>query len=628
MIDRRTLATLTLATVAEQPHDEDVGRVEARARRAVFGGVVSALLERAGQDPRALGLDPLGAALTRVATTTDAATAEVLALEERELEPAWRWARELDEPALPFLLGELHERFLAQRLEHATTRTRTPGHSRRGGDHWRVVEHRDRRAAGAFYTPPSVAQHVVERAVAAGADVAHGLVVDLAVGGGAFLIATALTRPASERPRWIREHCVGVDVSAEAVAVARLGLWWLAGAQAPLWDAVSALHVADALLDPLPIADGSVALVVSNPPWVAYAGRAAKPLPPSRRAALRERFRAFAGYPTLHAAFVERAAELARHGTLALLLPSATSDLAGYAPMRRVLTATHRPHEPLLELGEDAFGGVVQPCYLLLASATPTATSSGNALVLAERSHTHAEALTVEPPAALAELAALPPLPPESFRELGFQTTRAAHIALADNKARTARHTVTLLQGRDVTAFRRGEPRLFLDPSALVDARLRPASDWRAVQVVVRQTAAYPIAALHDGGAFRNSLLAAATPLFEAELLVALLNSTVWRAAHVAAQRDARQAAFPQLKIGHLRRLPTPDIAALRAHALPLARRACHERPEAAPEAPLVDALDRAVALAFGLSDARLEELRRFLEARSARRQAGAGQPK
>jgi hypothetical protein len=81
------------------------------------------------------------------------------------------------------------------------------------------------------------------------------------------------------------------------------------------------------------------------------------------------------------------------------------------------------------------------------------------------------------------------------------------------------------------------------------------------VRLVVRNTARYPIAAVSDGCAFRNSLLA----VFEsrewpAHALLALLNSAFVRWAHFHRFRDARQPVMPQLKIAHLRSIPTPPI--------------------------------------------------------------------
>src|SRR5690606_16096289 len=88
-------------------------------------------------------------------------------------------------------------------------------------------------------------------------------------------------------------------------------------------------------------------LVIGNPPWVAFAGRSAQPLPAEWRAYFRGRFAAFVGFPTLHGLFVQRAAELAPHGRIALLLPSAVADLEGYRAAREVLGRTHDIDAPL-----------------------------------------------------------------------------------------------------------------------------------------------------------------------------------------------------------------------------------------------------------------------------------------
>ncbi len=124
------------------------------------------------------------------------------------------------------------------------------------------------------------------------------------------------------------------------------------------------------------------------------------------------------------------------------------------------------------------------------------------------------------------------------------------------------------------------EPRLFLNPDAAIlsatRCRLRPREHYLGVDFVVRQTAPVTIAALHGGTHFRNSLLAGfATPGLGAELLVGLLNSTLFRALHLAHRRDARQAAFPQVKISHLRSLPSPpEDAALRAEVAAITKEA------------------------------------------------------
>jgi hypothetical protein len=103
---------------------------------------------------------------------------------------------------------------------------------------------------------------------------------------------------------------------------------------------------------------------------------------------------------------------------------------------------------------------------------------------------------------------------------------------------------------------------MHLDRDAFARTRTRfRAENYPRVAVIIRQTARFPIAAVHAPPlAFRNSLLAAYTD--EPHTLVALLNSTLLRTAHLASQRDGRQAIFPQLKIAHLRALPAPPAEA------------------------------------------------------------------
>src|SRR5690606_27317537 len=94
---------------------------------------------------------------------------------------------------------------------------------------------------------------------------------------------------------------------------------------------------------------------------------------------------------------------------------------------------------------------------------------------------------------------------------------------------------------------------------AALGARLRAPEEFRAVRLLIRQTARYPIAALSDGLAFRNSLLAGfESETWPAHALLALLNSALARGLPYARFRDARQPILPQLKIAHLRAIPCP----------------------------------------------------------------------
>ncbi len=533
-----------------------------------------------------------------------------------------------------------------------------------------------RRRSGSFFTPRAVCESVVRDASAPLLAPAQGRagdaprpfrVCDPAVGGAAFLLEACSVFEAHERARGVpleeaRRRAVlqvcGVDRSELAVAVAETALWlYLADpdvspaalrrnvvhgdalcgalwAPTPWFSSPTAEPV---LPEPPPqslvldwyaafpeVAPGGFELIVGNPPWVAFAGRSAQPLAAEWRAYFRGRYTAFAGFPTLQGVFVQRAAELAPQGRIALLLPSALADLDGYRAARAALERTHDVATPLTELGQDVFEGVVQPTFVLIADGRGERNAVGSAngapWALRERARSAIELTFAPPPAALEQLERREPLPEKTFRELGFQSNRQVTTRLFSRSAEpTAPFTLPLLEGRTVKEFRTEPPRLFLwdDPEELAAAgvRLRSSAEYGAVDFVVRQTAAVTIAARSPGLAFRNSLLAGyAVDTFDPDLLVGLLNSSLFRALHLSRQRDARQAAFPQVKVGHLRRLPRPpEHTELRAAVRSLSARATELR---ACPAELRVALDTATAQLFGLDQGELDAVRRFLSER------------
>lgn len=562
---RRSLIALVLRRVAAIAFDSAGLSLPAEAR-----------LVRLGDQERALDEDPAVRALGEPVASA------VLA--------GFEGSRE----RIPEVLGAVFEALLALDIEGS-----------RGGR--RLGATRRRRSTGSFFTPSALTAEVVARALRAldavgRADASEPSVCDPACGAGAFLVAVArelLKRrrglaessglpfdEAAERRSIVENTLAGVDIDPLAVAVCELALWaFAAGADGR--GATARLHVGDALTgrgfvdgefdrrDPRALdwqaafpGTRSFDLVIGNPPWIAYAGRASQPLSQERRAFFARRYAAFHGYPTLHAVFVERAAELGRAGVVALVVPSPIADLDGYRPLRRALLATHTLDEPLLEFGQDAFAEVTQPCFALIAAArrevAPVSADAGRAFRLSERARHGTAARAVEVPGALLRLLALEKLPHELFREMGFQTTRAVtESLLARADSPTEHHTYPLLEGREVTEFRVGPPRLFLRPDRDVlessRCRLRAREEYERVRLVVRQTAKAPIAALHSGLPFRNTLLAGfETQELPAALIVGLLNSALYRAFHLSTQRDGRQAVFPQVKIGHLRALPRP----------------------------------------------------------------------
>lgn len=461
-----------------------------------------------------------------------------------------------------------------------------------------------RKQSGSFFTPSALAAEVVRSALELVRSVVSDerpfrarplRVVDPAMGAGVFLIETCArlaqvslrspsTSSAAElsaaRAQAARESIYGVDANPLAAAVAEACLWLFIGDPAvAIRDVGENLRVGDSLLAfdwgeefPDIVRSGGFDLVVGNPPWVAFAGRAAQPLTVAERAAYRERFRAFRGYPTLQSLFVERAVTLATRGCVAFLLPSPLADLDGYAAAREVASGRHRVVQPLPEHGQDAFDGVVQPCFtLLLAPASPDHGSASPApWQLSEKSRATDTRARVEVPAVLTRLAGMPRFPPELFREVGFQSAgEVSRTLFLRAKEADALHTMPLLQGRNVREFHQGKPGLFLRPDRELlrrsGCRLRDQTEYARVDFVIRQTAAFPIAALHCGLPFRNSLLAGfAYGGLNPDLVVGLLNSVLYRALHLSRQRDGRQAVFPQVKVSHLRSLPAPPDDATR----------------------------------------------------------------
>lgn len=501
-----------------------------------------------------------------------------------------------------------------------------------------------RKRTGSYYTPEALTRVVAGRAFEAlhgalgegGVQARPLCIVDPALGAGAFLLQAGrevIERSGRSPAEVVERELFGVDVSPLAVAVAEASLWLLAdapglslaaaGVNLREGDALCSVSAGKALGrrgvdfdELLPDDADGFDLVLGNPPWVAFAGRATQPLSPAMRAHYRKGFRAFRGYPTLHALFVELAARLAPRGVVALLIPSPVADLDGYRHVRGALAASHAVQEPLLELGQDAFESVTQPSFALVAAPRQSPEPQPERpFVLTERRRSAGAAAEVQVPSALERLAGLPRLPPELFGEMGLQTNSAVtRQLLYRGRTPPAEFSYSLLEGRNIAEFSLSPPRLFLKPDqAFLSAqrcRLRAAADYQRVKLVVRQTAAITIAAAHDGTPFRNSLLAGfELPDFPSLLTLGLLNSTLYRALHLAGRRDARQGAFPQVKVGHLRSLPAPPDSVARARIAELALQASL----AGLTAELRGALDSAVYDAFGISQLEATELATFV---------------
>ena len=335
-------------------------------------------------------------------------------------------------------------------------------------------------------------------------------------------------------------------------------------------------------------------VVVGNPPWVSYVGRAAHPLDPRERRFLSEVYRSFAGYKNLQGVFIERGAYLLRDkGRLGVIVPSSMSELDGYAPTRDAHDRFCACDPDLADLGTDEFAGVFQPCMALVSTRRP----EGNHLAKGARWPVERRDLDVASRALMERLAALPPLPSALFGERGLQTSGGdvARLALSADP----QHGVALRAGGDIEPFLRATPSYYADATEF-GTRLRTPLDWQRVRILIRQTARVPMAALSDGGAFRNSILAGfESDAYPAAFLVAYLNGSAVRWLHYVRHRDARQG-LPQLKISHLRAIPAPVFREL---VSPLARLGATLSDANAGISPVDQAaIDDGVADALGLS--------------------------
>jgi hypothetical protein len=307
--------------------------------------------------------------------------------------------------------------------------------------------------------------------------------------------------------------------------------------------------------------------VIGNPPWVAYVGRAAQPIAPAIAAYYAATNPAFKRYRTLHGLFVYRSAALLREGgRLGLVLPTSVADLEGYSATRAAHDALCSVDTELPDWGDGAFAEVFQPAMALLSTRRSSSDrGGGSALWPLAR-----EDLGGTQRGLLDRLRGLPVFPRELFGERGFQTTRDDQAYLTRSCRPLSASAVALREGADIGEFRALVPQLFADSERL-GPRLRPATEWQKVALLIRQTARFPIAAYADGAAFRNSVLAGfESPEWPAAVLLCLLNSSLLRWFHFTLQRDARQG-MPQMKIGHLRALPALPANAPRARQALLA---------------------------------------------------------
>lgn len=421
-----------------------------------------------------------------------------------------------------------------------------------------------RKASGSFFTPYTLVEDAVRRALELVQRGKPVRVLDPACGAGHFLLgaAEALAAGGWDRRRIAREMLYGMDSDPAAVEVARALLWVWASEPAGHPGEMEKIRCGDALEDGAFDEAGKFDAVVSNPPWVSYSGRQARPMDGRTRDQMASRFRAFRGWRASHSLFTELAVRLTREGgRAAIVAPEQMAHLGGYEALRRAVSE-EADVEAALPLGEQAFPGVTGPAALYVFRKRRSFPEAAMPRWNLKASETRGLAGGI-----LDKMGSFPPLGPEAFRDTGVHTGNSAALLLRD-EGESSEDLAPLREGRCVTRFHLSPAtrRLALDAARQSEYgsyfRIASRDTYFSARILIRQTAARPIAAVHIQPAyFRNSILACygvpGTPDF---YLLALLNSRALAFFHRHNTPDSRQRAFPQMKIRHLRALPFPPF--------------------------------------------------------------------
>lgn len=322
---------------------------------------------------------------------------------------------------------------------------------------------------------------------------------------------------------------------------------------------------------------GGFDVVLGNPPWVSYAGRQQVEIAAGELNLLRNRFPAIARWPASHPAFLLLATQILREGGRAgLVLPRQVADLAAYGGARKEVLSRAEPAGPVVDVGEDCFPGVTQPVGLFtlvrrenIGAATsaswPLEGLSEQAVRHSEPGHTRlliSEAFS-QLAKSLSERACFAP---KTFADPGVHTGNVSRKVIRSSRPRGDGSWAPVREGRDIMAFYCGSPHKWLctEPS-LEDGEyctIRGLDRYDNAPILIRQTADRPIAARHlDSTYFRNSLLVCNGVAGVSDaIVVAYLNSALYAFLHRSTARDARQKAFPQVKVKHLQALPAIPV--------------------------------------------------------------------
>jgi Eco57I restriction-modification methylase/restriction endonuclease TaqI-like protein/type I restriction and modification enzyme subunit R-like protein len=309
--------------------------------------------------------------------------------------------------------------------------------------------------------------------------------------------------------------------------------------------------------------DGGFDVVIGNPPYLSYAGRQSVELPSRVRQYFAEKFES-SGWPTAHTFFLERSLKLLSRKYVSFIVPDQVGHLVGYSSIREIANREGGVID-VRYWGEHVFKSVTTPALTFTVDKEQV----GGETEVFERTGassrgqlTGGNPWTFAPSAALIRRLHVNAFSLDKFiGDCGIRTTSAKDqvVELKDAKGKY----VPALEGKRVQRYTCEQPEIAVRLDSRKDVYVSAEKRYKAAKWLVRQTAAYPIVGPHEHAThFRNSLLALFEPDngTEIEYLVALLNSRLMRFIYTETVREARQQAFPQVKVGALRTLPMRRI--------------------------------------------------------------------
>jgi len=315
---------------------------------------------------------------------------------------------------------------------------------------------------------------------------------------------------------------------------------------------------------------GGFNAVIGNPPYLSYSGRQAIELPADEKAYFESNY-ASAAWPTAHGFFVERAIAKLAKNVVSYIVPDQVGHLDGYQAVRDVLHDNSVVSE-VRYWGEEVFRGVITPALTFVArkleKSVPTSIVFNDGRIEDIIVKTGSKWVAPRDGALLAKISGLGRSLEKLVADPGVHTGNCSEkliVPLAGAK----RSIVPVLEGKQIFRFECLPPVKGLNVSYVAGEneyfRIADEEKFTNASFVIRQTAAFPIVGPRENATyFRNSLLALYSPPepVDVRFIVGILNSKLMRYYYTQTVQESGQRAFPQVKVGALRRLPIawPDL--------------------------------------------------------------------